>query len=26
MSQLRCANPGEYERAQYMRVLQSYRP
>ncbi|MGL6135434.1 MAG: dihydroorotate dehydrogenase-like protein, partial [Prochlorococcaceae cyanobacterium] len=26
MSQLRCANPGEYERAQYRRVLQSYRP
>jgi dihydroorotate dehydrogenase (fumarate) len=26
MSQQRCANPGEYERAQYMRVLQSYRP
>ncbi len=26
MSQLRCANPGEYERAQYMRVLESYRP
>ncbi|MEO1002622.1 MAG: dihydroorotate dehydrogenase-like protein [Cyanobacteria bacterium J06638_7] len=25
MSQLRCAEPGEYERAQYMRVLQSYR-
>jgi len=25
MSQQRCPNPSEYERAQYMRVLQSYR-
>ncbi|MFN7229403.1 MAG: hypothetical protein ACK5UG_10130, partial [Synechococcaceae cyanobacterium] len=25
MSQQRCPNPAEYERAQYMRALQSYR-
>lgn len=26
MSQRRCANPSEFERAQYMRALQSYKP
>jgi dihydroorotate dehydrogenase (fumarate) len=26
MSQQRCPNPEEYERAQYMRAIQSYRP
>ncbi len=26
MSLLRCADPGAFERAQYMRVLQGYRP
>ncbi|MEB3321890.1 MAG: dihydroorotate dehydrogenase-like protein [Synechococcaceae cyanobacterium] len=26
MSQLRCPDPAEYERAQYMRALQSYPP
>jgi dihydroorotate dehydrogenase (fumarate) len=26
MSQLSCANPSEFERAQYMRALQSYKP
>ena len=26
MSQQRCPDPAEYERAQYMRALQSYRP
>ncbi len=26
MSQLKCPDPGAYERAQYMRALQSYRP
>ena len=26
MSQQRCPNPSEYERAQYMRAIQSYRP
>ena len=26
MSQIHCANPGEFERAQYMRALQSFRP
>ena len=26
MSQQRCPEPGEYERAQYMRVIQTFRP
>ena len=26
MSQQRCPNPAEYERAQYMRAIQGYRP
>lgn len=26
MSQRRCPDPSEYERAQYLRVIQSYRP
>lgn len=26
LSQLHCANPGEFERAQYVQALQSYRP
>jgi hypothetical protein len=25
MSQLRCPDPAEYERAQYMRALQTFR-
>ncbi|MFN9661836.1 MAG: dihydroorotate dehydrogenase-like protein [Cyanobacteriota bacterium] len=26
MSQLRCPNPGDYERVQYMRMLQTFQP
>jgi dihydroorotate dehydrogenase (fumarate) len=26
MSQLHCSNPGEFERAQYVRALQSFKP
>jgi dihydroorotate dehydrogenase (fumarate) len=26
MSQIHCANPGEFERAQYVRALQSFKP
>jgi dihydroorotate dehydrogenase (fumarate) len=26
MSQQRCPNPAEYERSQYMRAIQGYRP
>jgi hypothetical protein len=26
MSQKYCANPGEFERAQYVQALQNYKP
>jgi dihydroorotate dehydrogenase (fumarate) len=26
MSQIHCSNPGEFERAQYVRALQSFKP
>jgi dihydroorotate dehydrogenase (fumarate) len=26
MSQVHCANPAEFERAQYVRALQSFKP
>jgi dihydroorotate dehydrogenase (fumarate) len=26
MSQIYCENPGEFERAQYVRALQSFKP